>query len=598
MSSFLLFALLLPALCGGDVIVRTYAGSGSAACIDGPGLNGAAFKGVRGLALLTDGRLIVADTGNSRVRLVEAEADRYVRTLAGDGSHGHADGAGTAASFFIPSGVSAWSSPQDPFFVNDEENAHIRAVGLNGDVSTLSLNWARIPGPTPHQLYQQRGLVAHGNVLFVADTMNSRIVSLSPIPGEAFTNWTAICIAGAKGPPGYADGTQYAAKFDTPSAVAHDVSDSILYVSDTDNNAIRAIRLGDNTVTTLAGGSGAGFTDGVGTSARFNSPFGLAVMPDGLSLLVVEQGNNAVRRVIIRGPEIGRVTTVAGNGTRGFANGVGSAALFNQPQGIVINRNGLAFVSDYSNRIRTLEFTPDPVKPREKKSLPPYIVAFIAIAVTLSLLLLCTCGVLVLLARRSGVMSAVDLAESLLRSRSTSTVDEFDVMLSFRSTDANDAAIALHGELTRRGFSVYCSAVSNPPGLLWPDLVQHGVRASRSMVCLVSPGYGASLWTKRELHLADHLAKPLIPLWHSGSWPSEATAVFLSGIQHLPRERLDPGLPFGGLSIEKVTDELEVALAEHGVTASVEGGWPEGAEGVEAPLLTGGGEGRADNVDN
>lgn len=583
--------------------MRTYAGSGSSAALDGPALNGAAFADLRGLALLTDGRLIVADTGNSLVRLVEAEADRYVRTLAGSpGTEGKADGAGTAASFTLTSGVALLAGNEDTVYVTDQWNSAVRAVSLNSNTVTLSLNWTVLPGPKPHKLSMPCSLTGSGGALYVADTTNSRIVLLTRMPsgdGVTFVNWTAFSFSGAEGPPGYADGTGNLAKFNTPSAVVWDESGSRLFVSDTRNNAIRAISLQTSEVTTLAGGSGAGFTDGVGTSAQFNAPFGLDVMPDGLSLLVVEKNNHAVRRVIIVGPEIGRVTTVAGNGSAGFADGVGSGALFSHPQGIAISRNGLAFVADsWNDRVRTLEFTPDPVKPREKKSLPAAIVALIAVAGTLTLLLLCTCGVLVLLARRSGVMSAVDLAESLLRSRSTSTVDEFDVMLSFRSTDANDAAIALHGELTRRGFSVYCSAVSNPPGLLWPDLVQHGVRASRSMVCLVSPGYGASLWTKRELHLADHLAKPLIPLWHSGSWPSEATAVFLSGIQHLPRERLDPGLPFGGLSIEKVTDELEVALAEHGVTASVEGGWPEGAEGVEAPLLAGGGEStRSEDVD-
>ena len=72
-----------------------------------------------------------------------------------------------------------------------------------------------------------------------------------------------------------------------------------------------------------------GFKDGQGDKARFHGIYGLA-MERGGSVLVSDCGNHSVRRVSPHG----QVTTVAGNGEEGFADGVGDAARFNEPNGI------------------------------------------------------------------------------------------------------------------------------------------------------------------------------------------------------------------------------------------------------------------------
>ena len=79
-------------------------------------------------------------------------------------------------------------------------------------------------------------------------------------------------------------------------------------------------------VRSLAGSGEAGFADGQGAAARFNLPLGLARDKDG-SILVADRGNNAVRRVTREG----EVSTVAGNGEAGYADGEGAAARFNDP---------------------------------------------------------------------------------------------------------------------------------------------------------------------------------------------------------------------------------------------------------------------------
>ena len=90
--------------------------------------------------------------------------------------------------------------------------------------------------------------------------------------------------------------------------------------------------------------SESGFKDGQGVEARFNCIWGLA-MERGGSVLVSDSGNHSVRRVSPHG----QVTTVAGNGALGFADGVGDAARFNWPQGIEVDRQGLIYVADSLN---------------------------------------------------------------------------------------------------------------------------------------------------------------------------------------------------------------------------------------------------------
>ena len=85
-----------------------------------------------------------------------------------------------------------------------------------------------------------------------------------------------------------------------------------------------------------------GYADGQGDKARFNWPTGLAVMADG-SLLVADCCNHCLRQVSLDGT----VTTVAGSGQRGHSDGTGTAARFYGPWGVVVDRHGTIFVSDF-----------------------------------------------------------------------------------------------------------------------------------------------------------------------------------------------------------------------------------------------------------
>lgn len=150
---------------------------------------------------------------------------------------------------------------------------------------------------------------------------------------------------------GNADGSGTSAQFRfvTGTAVG---ADGAVYVADKSNNEIRKISNGF--VSTLAGNGSASSLDGVGKTATFNVPMGVAYNPADNSLVVAELNGNRIRRVTTDG----RVTTIAGNGTAGETNGTGAAATFNSPTSVAVDSQGHIFVSEDSCFVRKISLTP------------------------------------------------------------------------------------------------------------------------------------------------------------------------------------------------------------------------------------------------
>ncbi len=144
-------------------------------------------------------------------------------------------------------------------------------------------------------------------------------------------------LAGKEGISGYKDGGAESALFGSPCDVAG--FDGGYAISDTDNNAIRFYR--DGNVTTLAGGTAAGYKDASGKKARFDRPTGLAA-GDGC-LYVSDTGNHAIRKI----DADGNVTTLAG-GKRGCADGTLEKARFCEPAGLCFF-DGCLYVADSGN---------------------------------------------------------------------------------------------------------------------------------------------------------------------------------------------------------------------------------------------------------
>ncbi len=144
--------------------------------------------------------------------------------------------------------------------------------------------------------------------------------------------------------PGSANGVGSAASFDFPFGAAVDAS-GYLYVADRSNNMIRKISPA-GVVTTLAGSGATGSADGTGSAASFNTPVGMAVDGNG-NVYVAETVGNVVRKI----SPAGVVTTLAGSGASGYADGTGSAASFHTPAGLAVDAAGNLYLADSGNHM-------------------------------------------------------------------------------------------------------------------------------------------------------------------------------------------------------------------------------------------------------
>jgi hypothetical protein len=321
--------------------VSTYVGkTGTAGTVDGTG-DAARFNGPAGTVIDALGNLYVADTSNHVIRKVAPGG--IVTTLAGQpGVSGSVDGVGSAARFNSPSGVAV--STVGTVYVADTYNHTIRAIAPDGTVTTVA-GLAGNTGSTDGTSSAARFLYPYGvavdstGTIYVADTFNHTIRRIQS--GAIVTTY-----AGVASQRGTADGLGANARFAFPFAVVADAAGA-LFVADSFNHAIRKIDFSSN-VTTLAGTAGtSGVADGTGAVARFNQPSALAVDSGG-NVYVADTNSHTLRRIT----STGTVSTLAGTaGTAGSADGLGSEARFNQPFGVAVDAQGTIYITDTRNHV-------------------------------------------------------------------------------------------------------------------------------------------------------------------------------------------------------------------------------------------------------
>ncbi len=158
---------------------------------------------------------------------------------------------------------------------------------------------------------------------------------------------TTSTVAGT-GYAGSSNGTGTSASFNNPLNSAVDAAGNI-YVADASNFVIRKITP-SGVVSTFAGAGYAGYADGTGTGAVFRYPTFIAIDAAG-TLFVSDQQNHRIRKI----SPSGVVTPFVGSGSIGSANGTGSAASFQYPMGMAFDASGNLFVSDaYNHKIRKI----------------------------------------------------------------------------------------------------------------------------------------------------------------------------------------------------------------------------------------------------
>lgn len=256
-----------------------------------------------------------------------------VSTIAGTGTASSVDGAGTLAGFHSPADI---TSDGTNLYVADTGNDIIRKIDLA--VSSIPVTTFVDTG---EGLFNPSGITSDGVNLYVADSFNHVIRKVVIETGVVTT------LAGTVGVFGSTDSP---ALFKNPSGVTTDGTN--LYVADTGNHLIRKIAILTEEVTTIAGDivypAGGFLNDPVGLFARFNNPSGITM--DGIYLYVADTSNHAIRRIDISSIDAA-VTTIVGDyptATPGVTNGVGAAARFNSPEGIV--RDGIyLYVADSGN---------------------------------------------------------------------------------------------------------------------------------------------------------------------------------------------------------------------------------------------------------
>ena len=142
---------------------------------------------------------------------------------------------------------------------------------------------------------------------------------------------------------GSTNGTGTAASFYGPNGITNDGTN--LYVAEYNNHMIRKIVISTGVVTTLAGSTTSGAANGTGTAASFNNPVGITT--DGTSLYIGDFSNHMIREIKI---STGAVNTLAGQINSGDANGTGTDASFDNPGGLTNDGTNL-YLADYTNNM-------------------------------------------------------------------------------------------------------------------------------------------------------------------------------------------------------------------------------------------------------
>lgn len=321
----------------GDMFRRIASnGIGSPACTNALTLNviPALFRTPAALALDDGGNLYVADSASHVIYKVTPELTATLFAGAA-GEAALINGSGTNARLNAPVAL-AFDATGD-LLVADSGNKVVRKITPAGVVSTFATGFASPGGITT---------TANGSVL-VADT-DAHVVY------EIDSHGTPRNYAGLAGTPGFADAAGDSARFRNPTRLHVDDNGDI-FIADTGNHIIRTVA-GNGSIITWAGSPGvSGTTNGnSATEARLNQPRGMTSDTLG-SLYVADTGNSAIRKVT----DPGNVLTVAGKARdTGFTDGLGSAARFNNPSDIVFDgANGL-YVADAGNSaIRKIDLT-------------------------------------------------------------------------------------------------------------------------------------------------------------------------------------------------------------------------------------------------
>ena len=303
-----------------------------------------------GLALDAHGNLYVSDLGTHRIYKLDARARQTV--IAGSGEAGFGGDGGLAINAQLHAPHDLLFDAEGNLLIADTGNHRIRKIDQRGVITTIAGDGKALQsnynGAVPAtSLNNPQGLALdrEGNLL-IADTYNHVIRKLD-------RNGKLSVFAGSVGGFGGDGAAATQAQFCLPMAVAM-APDGRVFVSDAGNSRIRQITP-DGTIKTIAGfgpaadtyGGGFGGDGGPAEKAKLFSATDLKFDAAG-TLYISDSGNHRIR--VIRN---GIITTIAGNGQPGFGaeGNAAVAAALNTPQKIALAKDGTLFISDRPNHV-------------------------------------------------------------------------------------------------------------------------------------------------------------------------------------------------------------------------------------------------------
>ena len=293
------------------------------------------------VAVDSSGNIYVCSDDN-RIRKFTPEGVSTI--IAGNGNAGGTNGTGTNASFYYPTAMSVDSSGN----IYVTEPFRIRKVTSAGVVTTLagsgSAGSSNGTGTNATFNTAYSAVVDSSGNVYVGDSYNHLIRKIAP---DGVVTTFAGSGLGQYGQ--FADGTGTNASFSYPAGLVFDSSGN-LYLADDGNYRIRKITPA-GVVTTIAGNGSLASVDGSGANARFSRSIGITIDSLG-SLYVTEPWAQRIRKIT----SLGVVSTIAGNGNAGNADGIGTNATFNYPWGIGIDttRQFLYIADSLSRYIRKI----------------------------------------------------------------------------------------------------------------------------------------------------------------------------------------------------------------------------------------------------
>src|SRR5437870_9584387 len=329
---------------------------------DGGPISAAQFMNPLGIAADASGNLYIADTGNNRIRQVGA--DGTVATIAGNGTYGFSgDGSkATDAELAQPAGI--FVQPDGTILIADTGNNRIRAIdSITKNISTVAGNGTagNLGDGLPATLAELAGpvtVLGDGSGGFYL-AQNGAVHPASILPYENIGNkvrhvdstGTITTIAGTGLAQESGDGgPAVAADLDVPWGLALDGAGG-LFISDSYGGKVRHVVSGTITTAVGTGNPDFGGDGGSALNAALNVPRHLAFDASGAAYFA-DLYNNRIRRI----DPNGIITTVAGNGSNGFnGDGAALATSLSYPFAVVSAPDGsLVFSDSGNNRVRRL----------------------------------------------------------------------------------------------------------------------------------------------------------------------------------------------------------------------------------------------------